>query len=294
MLLPSPQMVELSERFAICLSGKRTPKGCDVRYRQFYWLMVFDREGELRHACRLGDELTAGMKEGLGVADAFVEAVDAAYKKPMSLQQAQRAYLRARGTDASFAALQQKLVDLQRVGQLQTAALLASEAGQTADPTQSKARALRLEADACSHQVINHAAFARLRGGITAFLQEHPAHEASPGLVDLLLEVGMKYSFDVEAQCAALSAPWANGEATPDHRRLADLLVARSRAVVAAARRKLEDMEPDDYGYVRFLAACGEAQATLDALAKEKSYGVFRPIHAEWRRDAQQKLQGAR
>jgi len=106
-LLPSPQMVELSERFAICLSGKRTPKGCDVRYRQFYWLMVFDREGELRHACRLGDELTASMKEGLGVADAFVEAVDAAYKKPMSLQQAQRAYLRARGSDASFAALQQ-------------------------------------------------------------------------------------------------------------------------------------------------------------------------------------------
>ena len=294
MLLPSPQMVELSERFAICLSGKRTPKGCDVRYRQFYWLMVFDVEGELRHACRLGDELTAGMKEGLGVADAFVEAVDAAHKKPMSLQQAQRAYLRARGSDASFAALQQKLVDLQRVGQLQTAALLASEADQTADPTQSKARALRLEADACSHQVINHAAFARLRAGITTFLQEHPAHEASPGLVDLLLEVGMKYSFDVEAQCRILGAPWTNGAATPDHRRLADLLASRSRAVVAAARRKLANMEPDDYGYAMFLAVCGEAQATLDALAKQKSFGVFRPIHAEWRRDAQQKLRGPR
>ena len=142
--------------------------------------------------------------------------------------------------------------------------------------------------------MINHAAFARLRGGITTFLQEHPAHDESPGLVDLLLKVGMKYSFDVEAQCRILGAPWANGAATPEHRRLAGLLATRSRAFVAAARRKLKEMNPSDYGYLRCLAACGEAQATLDALAKEKSFGVFRPIHAEWRRDAQQKLRGAR
>ena len=38
----------------------------------------------------------------------------------------------------------------------------------------------------------------------------------------------------------------------------------------------------------------GRSADKLDALAKEKSYGVFRPIHAEWRRDAQQKLQGER
>ena len=47
MLLPSKEVLELSKRVDICLSGRATPKGCDIRYRQFYWLLVFDAKGEL-------------------------------------------------------------------------------------------------------------------------------------------------------------------------------------------------------------------------------------------------------
>ncbi len=56
-MLPSQQLRDLAKTFDICLSGKKSPANCDVRYRQLYWLMVFDQEGELRSACKLGEQL---------------------------------------------------------------------------------------------------------------------------------------------------------------------------------------------------------------------------------------------
>lgn len=61
-----------------------------------------------------------------------------------------------------------------------------------------------------------------------------------------------------------------------------------------AARRELAAMGPADYGYLRCLAICGDAQGTLDALASDRSFGVFLPIHAEWRSDAERKLHRGR
>ena len=49
-----------------------------------------------------------------------------------------------------------------------------------------------------------------------------------------------------------------------------------------------------DYGYLRCLAICGDAQGMLDALASDRSFGVFLPIHAEWRSDAERKLHRGR
>ena len=293
-LLHSQQLIDLSERYAICLSGKTAPAGYDIRYRQFYWLLLFDPDGELRHACALGEALSAGVERGLGVADAFVEVVDAAAKKPSTLQQAQRNYVTSAGSADAFTALREKLMDLQRVGQLQTADMLAKTAAATEDPVRSVARGLILEADACSHQVIAHASFARLRDGIQRFLSRHPDHDEADGLVDLLVEVGMKYSFDVAGQCREFAAPWRATSAPPAQQRLAATLVARGDATAAASRERLESMKPDDYDRLRCLAVCGEASATLDALAATKSFGVFRPIHAEWRASAEQRLRRKR
>ena len=293
-LLPSQQLAELAERYAICLSGETAPAGCDIRYRQFYWLLLFDPNGELRHACRLGEALSAGVQQGFSVADAFVEVVDAAAKKPTTLQQAQRAYVSEAGSADAFTALREKLADLQRVGQLHTAAMLTKVAAATKDPVRSVARGLILEADACSHQVISYAAFARLREGIQRFLSQHPGYDEADDLVDLLVEVGMKYSFDVAARCRELTATWQATDSAPAQQRLAAALVARGEAAAAAARERLKAMKPDDYDRLRCLAVCGEARATLDALDATKSFGVFRPIHAAWRAAAKQRLRRAR
>ena len=53
MLLPSDELRELSKRVDVCLSGKTAPKGCDIRYRQLYWLMVFNDGGELMALTRV-------------------------------------------------------------------------------------------------------------------------------------------------------------------------------------------------------------------------------------------------
>lgn len=294
MLLPSQQLADLSERFSICLSGKTSPANCDVRYRQLYWLMVFNKQGELQHACRLGDELGKVTKQGFDVPNAFIEIVEDAIKKPASLQQMQRDYVAAGGSTKAFAALNQKVKDLQGVGQMHTAEFLAKVADKAKDPVLSRARGLMVEADACSHQVINHGAYKHLRTGIGAFVQAHPDHAMAGELLTPLLEVGMKYSFDVAGKCRSYAQQWANNDATAAHKKIADRLLKRGEQVVAKTKKELGEMKPSDYGYLRSLAVCGDAKATLAKLESTKTFGVFRPIHKEWRAEAQAKLAGSK
>ena len=44
-----------------------TSKGCDVRFRQFYWLMVYNDRGELMAANRLAVGLREQKKLGRGI-----------------------------------------------------------------------------------------------------------------------------------------------------------------------------------------------------------------------------------
>lgn len=294
MLLPSQQLADLSQRFSICLSGKTSPANCDVRYRQLYWLMVFDKRGELRHACRLGDELGRVTKQGFDVPNAFVEIVEGALQQPASLQQLQRDYVAAAGSQSAFEALDKKLKALQGVGQMHTAQWLAKVADNAKEPVLSRARGLMLEADACSHQVLNHAAFLHLRKGIVAFVQAHPDHTMAEQLLEPLLEVGMKYTFDVAARCRAYARQWRSADATVAAKKIADLLLKHGDQLVAKARLAASEMKPSDYGYLRLLAVCGDAKATLAKLASTKTLGVFRPIHEEWRAEARAKLAGSK
>ena len=48
--------------------------------------------------------------------------------------------------------------------------------------------------------------------------------------------------------------------------------------------------EPGAYGRLRLQARLGKAQVTLDGLDTTKTFGVMRPIHSDWRRDAAAKL----
>jgi hypothetical protein len=288
-LLPSQQLVDLSKRFAICLSGKKSPANCDIRYRQMYWLMVFDDKGELRSACRLGDQLTKVTKQGFDVPNAFVEVVEQAIASPTSLEQCERDYLASNGSAKAFAALQAKVKELQGVGQMRVAGFLATASGQAKDPVRSRARGLQVEADACSHQVINYEAFAKLRDGVVEFVAAHPEHPAAAELLQPLLEVGMKYSFDLEAKCRAYAQTWSRGDQVA-RKKLAARLLKQAAKMVAAAKQGLLERKPGAYGYLRLQAVCGDASAVLAGLETSKTFGVMRPIHAEWRTEAKAKL----
>jgi len=288
-LLPSPELKQLSGRFAICLSGKTSPANCDIRYRQMYWLMVFDGQGELRGACRLGDELGKVMKQGFDVPNAFVEIVEAAIDQPTSLEQLQRNYLSARGSDASYEALKEKLEQLQGVGKMRVARFLVDAKAKTEDPLRSHARGLQVEADACSRQVINYAAFAKLRDGIAEFVATNPQHPAAAELLEPLLQVGLKYSFDVASKCRAYAKLWSSGGTEAGERR-ADQLLKQADELLAKAREERRGMKPRQYGLLRLQAVCGDAEAVLATLETTKTFGVFRPIHAEWRTEAKAKI----
>ena len=75
-MLPSKEMIELSKHVDICLSGRTAPKGCDIRYRQLYWILVFDAKGELVSGRNLGKELTKARRKGEALPKAFVALVE--------------------------------------------------------------------------------------------------------------------------------------------------------------------------------------------------------------------------
>ena len=93
-MLPSNELRELSKRVDINLSGKMSPKGCDIRFRQFYWMMVFNPDGELMSAYNLSNELTAIMKLGLSLPQAFVSSVESGLRAEHSLEDLEQRYWR--------------------------------------------------------------------------------------------------------------------------------------------------------------------------------------------------------
>ncbi len=295
MLLPSDELRELSKRVDICLSGKTTPKGCDVRFRQFYWLMVYNDRGELMAANRLAVGLREQKKLGLSLPEGLVALVDDGLRAGPSLEQLERSYIEQRGSSKAFEALSEKIAAMDGVAQIRVADFLVAAAPKTADPGLSCVRGILTQAAACNHQVINHAAYARLRQSIEGFIQEHPDHQACTDLVEPLANVALKYSFDLPARCKAYAEAWDNtsSESSPVRdglRKLSKRLLEHCASEVEQAKKKLRGMKPGAYGQVRLLSRLGRAQATLDGLKKKKTFGVMRPIHAEWRKDAAARL----
>ena len=291
-MLPSKELRELSKRVDICLSGKTTPKGCDIRFRQFYWLMVFDDQGELLTACRLADRLTEQEKKfGRTLPEGLVAVVDSGLKVAPSLEELERRYIKAKGSTETFEALREKVKAMEGVGQMRLADFLVKTAAETSDPGLARVRGVLVEAAACDRQVINHGAYARLRKSIEGFIKVHPSHPSAGDVIRPLADVGLKYSFDLAATCKAYASAWS--EASPPGgalHKLSQQLLDHCGEEIARADKKLSRMKPDAYGRLRLQARLGRAQETLDGLKASKSYGVFRPIHAEWRRDAAAKL----
>ena len=291
MLLPSTEFAQLADQFDICLSGKTAPKGCDIRYRQMYWVMVFDSKGELITACQLAKRLPKYTKSGDSLPEAFAAIVEEGLHATPSLEQLERNYYESRGAEVAYQALRNKMDSLDGVGQMRLAHFLESVASKMRDPNLSRVRSLLVESHACSHQVINHAALTKLRGRIENFLETSPGHTSCGDVIEELLNVGLKYSFDVTVKCQAYAGNWGRYDTTRvKHRELGKLLLKRCAEVLANEKKKFLGMKPKAYGRLRLQARLGDAQATLSDLVTTKTFGVMRPIHAEWRKDAQWKL----
>lgn len=296
-MLPSKALKDLSKSVDICLSGKTAPEGCDIRYRQNYWLMVFDAKGELVAACDLGKELTRGKKKRQAIPDTFSAFVERALKDGQSLESFERRYVAERGSDASHAALVAKVESMDRVGQMRVVSFLERVANQTDDPVRSRVRGIQLNAAACNRQVINHGALLSLRESIESFIAERPEHPACHELIEPLCDVALKYSFDLPARCEAYAAAWNSGPhpdaaARSARAMLSSALLRHCESEVTRGSAKLEEMDEGEYGLAKELARLGEAKRLLDVLATTKSFGVMKPIHAEWRKNARAKLGG--
>lgn len=295
-MLPSKELRELSKRVDICLSGKTAPKGCDIRFRQFYWLMAFDDRGELLSACRLADRLTEQEKKfGRSLPEGLVAIVDSSLKSAPSLEELERRYTKAKGSEGAFQALREKVKAMAGVGQMRLADFLVKTAAKTADPGLARARGILVEAAACDRQVINHAAYARLRKSIDGFIKDHAGHPSGVEVIKPLANVALKYSFDLATTCKEYASTWSSVDTGSDEarkglRKLSQQLLDHCDAEVARADKKLSRMKPNAYGRLRLQARLGRAQETLDGIRATKSFGVFRPIHAEWRREAAAKL----
>ena len=208
-MLPSEEVRVLSERVDICLSGRVVPPGCDIRFRQFYWLMVFSSKGEILAAYRLADQLSKQKKLGSSLPQGLVNVVDAGLKTKVSLEQLERRYISERGSARAYEALKDKVSQMERVGQMRVGKFLAKVAHETADPGLSRARGILMVSDACDHQVINHAAYANLKKLIEGFIQDYPQHPSCLDLIEPLANVALKYSFDLRSRCEVYAKAWS-------------------------------------------------------------------------------------
>ncbi len=295
-MLPSQELRDLASRVEICLSGKKTPRGCDIRFRQFYWLMMFNPKGELLSAFRLGSELSAGKRLGMSVPEALVEVVDRGLKAEPSLEELERQYVAARGSKESYLALRKKLKELAGVGQMRVGSFLKTCAPKTKDPGRSWARGVLVEAAACNRQVINHGAYAALRKSIEEFVAAHPTHPSCKDLIKPLGNVGLKYCFDLSAKCEAYARQWTSRATASKKEKkcltaLAKLLLEYRDEEIASAKEKRRNMKPKQYGALRLTARLGRAKETLTGLDRSQTFGVMRPIHAQWRREASAGMQ---
>ena len=292
-MLPSKELKDLSKRVDICLSGRVAPKGCDIRYRQMYWALVFDSKGELVAGRDLSKVLTQARRKGKALPQALVSFVDQALKKE-SLESLERRYSKQRGSADAFAAITAKVKSMDRIGQMRAASFLEQAAPDTHDPALSRARGIFLAADACRHQVINHGAFLALQTSIESFIDDHRTHPICLELIEPLFEVALRYRFDVPARCEAYAESWRSAPSNSRAERESSVRLAR--AVLTHCQTEVDSVEPideTDYDAPRRVARLGQAKKLLQLLDTRKTIGVMKPIHAEWRREAAAKLDRA-
>lgn len=294
-MLPSQELRDLSRRVDICLSGKTAPRGCDIRFRQFFWLMVFSDRGELLTACRLSDRLTEQKKFGQTLPQGLVSIVESGLETSPGLEELERRYIAERGSTKALDALRKKIDAMEGVAQMRVAAFLRKAASDTADPVLSRANGILMEAAACDRQVINHAAYNKLARSIEGFIEDHPDHPSCVDLIEPLAGVALKYTFDLRARCREYAKVWAakktrSAAARDGLAMLRRRLLAHCDADVARAEEQLSTMKPRAYGRLRLHARLGLAKQVLEGLGATRSFGVMRPIHADWRADAAAKL----
>lgn len=300
-MLPSNTMQELSKRFAICTT-KKLPNGYDVRYRQFYWLFIFDDRAELIHASNLSDSLTAELKKqvtGRDLPSAFREVIKNASQEELSLQDLERNYLKAKGSTATLTALTDRIDTMAGVAKMRLAQFVRKTAGSVGNPTEARATSILIQSAACNRQVINHAAFGSLRKTAMTFLEEYPSSAQAGDVRNALLDVGLRYSFDVPSKCRTLAnrmSELANSnpiakDAFLKHR---ESILLWSVEDNHKSHTALKKMKATDYSYGKMLARTGDSRGTLKALETGKSFGVMRPIHREWKIEAQQKLEAGK
>jgi hypothetical protein len=297
-LLPSKELRDLSKKVSICLAGKVAPKGCDIRYRQNYWLLVFNTKSEIIGACDLGKMLTKQKGKGVAIPLAFVAFVEDALRQNESLDSIERDFIVQKGSKDALLALKTKLLSMDRVGQMRVARFLTKNAKQTKNSAWTEAKALQLSADACSHQVINFGAFSDLKKSMTTFIITNISSPMALNLIAPLLDVSLKYEFDVAAYCRSLEVKLkklAEGKDEQTKKKIAEFARALHRhknQSLAKTITELSESKVGDWGRPRLLAQLGRAQQLSDALKTAKSFGVMKPIHANWRQLAKITLEG--
>lgn len=295
MLLPSKELKELHNRVPICLSGEELPGACDVRFGQFFYFFVFDKQGELTTVVDFSRGLTERTKLGEPLPTAFVGMIEDALVVESSLDSVERAYLTSKGSKASYEVLANKLEELNRIGAMRVVRLLRENAKKMNEPTLTSLRALQIEIDAVAHQVIDREAIEAVRGSIESFVTDHPAYPGTDDLLGPLLTVGFRYSFDVGAHCQTLANGWRRqakegGPHAEARRALAKRLIERSDAHLRAVRSDLAKQKDGGYAAPRLLAQLGEAKKLLPLLDARKPVPVMRPVFGAWRAAAQAKL----
>jgi hypothetical protein len=138
-----------------------------------------------------------------------------------------------------------------------------------------------------------------LRKIATTFLEEHPYSPQAGNVRDALLDVGLRYSFDVPSKCRSLAnrmSELANSDPSAKdvflkHR---ESILRWSEEDLQKTHTALKKMKASDYSYGKMLARTGDSRGTLKALETGKTFGVMRPIHREWKIEARQKLEAGK
>jgi len=295
-LLPSKELRDLTTRIGVCLSGPSVPEGCDIRYCQSSWVLVFDTRGELLAAADLSNLFSRKENEERPIPKVLVEFVDDSIAHAKSLEAHLRDYVETRGSEEAFAALGQKLSSIERVGQVRVARRLEAAASCCEDPIRTKCHALLLRADACGHQVIDAVAFGSLQEDMVTFLERHPEHRVCRRLVEPCVQVALRYSFDLRGYCEALARRWIVGPYETAERSegaawLATELRRCCKAEVTRLEAELAECGTSDHCVLRCHALLGRPTDVLVALNRCSTVApVLRPIYGAWRAEAEARL----
>lgn len=295
-MLPSQELKDLASRIGVCLSGRSVPDGCDIRYRQMSWVLVFDAKGELAAAADLAHLFSRKECEERPIPEVLVEFVEDAIMAERSLEAYLRDYFEAKGSEETFTALAEKLSSMERVAQTRIARCLEGGAARCEDPLLTKCHALLLRADACGHQVIDVVAYGSLQEDMVAFLERNPERRACRRLVEPYVEVALRYGFDLRDRCETLARRWIAGPHETAERSegaawLATELRRCCKEEVVRLEAVLAESGGTGHGALRCYALLGRAEEVLVALNRCSVVApVLRPIYASWRALAEARL----